>query len=145
MVISEPAELNPESASAVAAHSAQGVLDQWRNVLLTPPSAHRRRLPRDVAGLLLGVLLSLGAGLALAAGAGGAAPRLGSWRSAWMVTVPSLLGMVAIIAITFGVCAIAGRWWLLLEILLCSALAAAGCLVMLHMLHVGTGDSSARP
>ena len=146
--IREPAGLNgaDESARAVSiAQTARGVLDQWRDVLLTRPSAHRRRMPRDVIGLLLGALLSLGAGIALAAGAGGAVLAHDSWVAAWIVTVPYLLGTAAIIAITLAVCAIAGRWWLLLEIVLCSALAAAISLLVTHALHVGQGDKAAPP
>ena len=102
-------------------------------------------MPRDVVGLVTGVLLSLRAGLALAAGAGGAALRHDSWVSDWIVTVPYLLGLVAIIAITFAVCAIAGRWWLLIEIVLCSVVAAASCLLVADALHVGQADSAAPP
>jgi uncharacterized membrane protein YbhN (UPF0104 family) len=125
--------------------SARSVLAQWRGVLLIPPSEHRRRLPRDVAGILLGLLLSLGAGLALAAGAGGSAPQPGAWGNARIVTVLSVLGPVATIAVTLGICAVASRWWLLLEIVLCGALAAAGCLLVIHTLHVGSGDSAGLP
>ncbi len=102
-------------------------------------------MPRDVAGLLLGVLLSLGAGLALAAGVGGTALRHGAWLSDWIIAVPYLLGTAAIIAITVAVCAIAGRWWLLLEIVLCGGLAAATCLLVTHTLHLSQGDSAAPP
>lgn len=121
------------------------LFDIWREALLAPSVAHRRRLPRDVVGSLMGAALATAAWLLIASGIGTSPWFRSSLGGSWLVAVPAALGTVLVIGTSLGLAALGRRWLLMAEILGGSIVAAAGCVAVGHALDVGTGYASSPP
>ncbi len=115
----------------------------WRARLLATPAPHRRRLPSDVVGALLGAAIAAAGWLAVAAGVGTpVAPHLGPAVS-WLVTLVAVGGTSVFLGVTALVCALAGRWVLIARLIVAVGVAGAGCVAVAHGL--GAGQEFAPP
>src|SRR5690242_10854595 len=115
----------------------------WRAQLLATPAPHRRRLPSDVVGALLGAAIAAAGWLAAAAGVDTpVALHLGPAVS-WLVTLVAVGGTSVFLGVTVLVCALAGRWALIARLIVAVGVAAAGCVAVAHGL--GAGQEFAPP
>jgi uncharacterized membrane protein YbhN (UPF0104 family) len=120
-----------------------GMFAHWLQAILAASAGRRRRLPRDVVGLIGGAALATSSWLLMANGVGDSTWFKSAVGNSWLIGVPAIGGVIVLIAFSLGVSALAGRWRLMAEMVGAGVVTGLGCVAVGHGLHVGSGYETA--